>query len=257
VDVVEVHSPATEWAADLSADGKELYFASNRGGNFDIYVATRATATGPFSAPVVVTNLSSPQDDYGPELTPDGLTIYIASERGPSRDIYAATRSDLTGAWGTPVLVPAVSSSGTDDAPSITADGLVLVLRSDRAGTLGLSDVYMSERASLADAFPTPQRVANVNSTSDDEGTAISPDGLAIMFGSMRAGGQGSYDLWLATRTDRTAAFGAPHVVTELSSAAADDDADFSIDGATVLFSSNRSGSLGDQDLWLATRSCL
>lgn len=36
-----VNSPATEYDAEISADGTTLWFASDRNGNFDIYVATR------------------------------------------------------------------------------------------------------------------------------------------------------------------------------------------------------------------------
>jgi hypothetical protein len=42
-----------------------------------------------------------------------------------------------------------------------------------------------------------------VNSSHDDFGTNIPPDGLSLYFGSDRPGGSGGYDLWVTTRSKR------------------------------------------------------
>jgi hypothetical protein len=39
--VVELASDADEWPSWLSADGSRLYLTGNRGGNYDVFVATR------------------------------------------------------------------------------------------------------------------------------------------------------------------------------------------------------------------------
>ena len=207
-----------------------------------------------FTNVTVIPELSSASDDYGPAISHDGLTMYLARDTAAEgRDIFIATRATADVAWGMPARSAELSSPLEDDTPSPTLDGLALVLRSDR-DTPGASDVYLATRATTAVTFGTPEALAAINSASVDEGATISSDGLTVMFGSNRPGGHGGFDLYMATRETRADPFGAPVDANVLASDMDDDDATFSEDGLTVVFSSNRGG---NEDLWTATRPCL
>lgn len=81
----------------LSADGLELYFSSNRDAQdelamSDLYIARRSTIGAAFGSPELLADLRSDRDDRMPWLSPDGATLYFASNRSGSYALYRATR---------------------------------------------------------------------------------------------------------------------------------------------------------------------
>src|SRR5438445_5004514 len=80
--------------------------------------------------------------------------------------------------WSEPVnLGPVVNSEADDFHPAISPNGLSLYISSGRLGGLGGSDIWVSQRASLGDAWGPPQNLGpNINSTSNDIAPDISPD---------------------------------------------------------------------------------
>ena len=97
--------------------------------------------------------------------------------------------------------------------------------------------------------------VNNVNSTADDGAPNISEDQLTLYFASNRIGGQGSYDLWAATRTAPSEDFGSITNLYTVNSSSNDGTPNISSDGLMLYFSSKRPGGSGPRSLWLATRA--
>src|SRR5262249_49510965 len=98
--LTELSTPdATEAHPTVRADGREIFFYSNRTGSAgrnDIWTSTRTTVTAPWSTPVPVMALSTSFGEVHPALDLDGLTMYFASDRpGGSGgfDLYMATRT--------------------------------------------------------------------------------------------------------------------------------------------------------------------
>lgn len=78
---------------------------------------------------------------------------------------------------------------------------LVLVL------TLGLA----AEVANADFTFGIPTNLGPmVNSSSEDAGQSVSPNGLSLYFSSDRSAGSGDYDLWVSTRADLSKPWGTP-----------------------------------------------
>jgi len=90
-----VNSPAQEAGQSLSADGLTLFFGSNLfGGNgrYDIYIATRATASESWGERVNLgTPINSPAHDFSPSISADGLELYFGSDRSGDYDLWVAT----------------------------------------------------------------------------------------------------------------------------------------------------------------------
>ena len=87
-----------------SADGLTLYFnrsATFDGQDSDMWVTTRASTNDPWGAPQRVSgDINSERADFSPSLTADDKTMYFASERAGSLELWVAARADRTQEWG-------------------------------------------------------------------------------------------------------------------------------------------------------------
>ena len=90
-------------------------------------------------------------------------------------------------------------------APTLTSDGLSLYYGYNTGGPGGTVQVWSTTRASTSTlTFATPAVVASLNPTNTKNIPGwLSPDGCRMYFASDRPGGgaQGSYDIWMATRS--------------------------------------------------------
>src|SRR5262249_1307828 len=148
-------------------------------------------------------------DDGFPNISADGLSLYFSSDRpGDSggSDLWVATRPTTTQPFSVVSnLGPAVNSSAIDVRPTISADGLTLCFASDRAGTFGALDLWVTIRPTTSSPFGTPVNLGPaVNSQVDDLRPDPSPDGATLFFMSRRDGGFGFFDLWIVTMKRRT-----------------------------------------------------
>ncbi len=78
----------------VSQDGLAIYFSSNRrtGSGQELFVAKRTSASAAFGPPVWLSELGSPGDDTDPWVSPDGKTIYFASNRSGSYQLFESHR---------------------------------------------------------------------------------------------------------------------------------------------------------------------
>ena len=213
--------------ATLSRDGLLLFFSSDRPGGvggLDLYVSRRNDRTDNqgWSTPVNLRPVNSPQADVGPAYVEDeaGSTVLYFTSNRPgglgAADIYLS-RLGADGSFGPPVLVPELSSPSGDARPAIRADGLELVLHSNRPGPpscapdspspSGLQDLWVSTRSAVTDPWTCPVNLGPVlNSSSNDLQAALSDDAEELFFSSNRTiGGFGSDDLWMSKREPRRA----------------------------------------------------
>ncbi len=156
-----INTSGWESSLCLSADDLELYFTSSRTGRDDIYVATRATVSTPWGAPVSLgSTVNSSSFDVNPAITADGLSLFFSSNRSGGRggyDLYVTTRATASDPWGAPVnLGPTVNSSSNDYEPSITDDGLSLFFGSTRPGGSGSIDIYVTTRTTTQEDWGGP-----------------------------------------------------------------------------------------------------
>jgi hypothetical protein len=79
----------------LSGDERLIVFTSNRNGSRDLWYSTRADRSMPFTAPKPVDGVNLPaRNDEAAYVTPDACTLYFASDRGMSMDLYMTTLLD-------------------------------------------------------------------------------------------------------------------------------------------------------------------
>ena len=108
--------------------------------------------------------------------------------------------------WSEPVNLGApINSSANEMNPALSPDELSLYFVSTRAGGLGGGDIWVSRRASLDGPWGEPVNLGpNVNGPGIDGSPVVSLDGHLLFFTSDRAGGQGSNDIYVARRADKS-----------------------------------------------------
>ena len=199
---------SSTWYHDpsISADKLCLLFASNRPGGYggdDLWVTRRGTANDAWGTPVNLgSEVNSANHEMDPALSMDGLQLHFCSQNRPggygSHDIWVARRASISDDWQEPVnLGPPVNTSYSDQAPSLSADGLVLVFRSDRPGGYGSGDLWMTRRQTIHDDWTEPVNLGpTVNSLHEDNDPDLFSDGSGLLFTSNRPGGCGGWDIW-------------------------------------------------------------
>jgi hypothetical protein len=212
--------------------------------------------------------LNTPALDGCPIQSPDGLSLYIASNRPGGKgglDIWVATRSSTTAAWGAPAnLGEPVNSAADDFCPTpVGKNGLFFVSREALPGACGQGDIYFTHRLGSG-SWAEPNRLlcapAGPNSELDEQGPSwvSMSDKLRgkkqLYFSRSSATPNVPGEIYVSER-EQGARFGTATAVAELNDATANDiQPNVRADGLEVVLSSNRAGGAGAQDIWVATR---
>src|SRR6202158_6593117 len=112
--------------------------------------------------------------------------MYVASTRPGlgDWDIYHSTLGD-DGAFGPAILVPELSSPQRDAHPTIRRNGLEIFVASNRPGSIGGIDLWVSTRPTIHDAWSTPLNLGpTVNTLDDERAPYLSADGERLYFTS-------------------------------------------------------------------------
>src|SRR5207302_8782240 len=137
-----------------------------------------AFANSEWSAPVNLgATINSTFIDAQPNLSKDGLSLYFTSNRPAGgqggNDIWVARRACEDCPWEAPVnLGSVINTSGVEAGSDLSADGHLLFFHSNRPGSLGGNDIYVSRRADPNDDVgwePPPPPGPDENTASDDQ----------------------------------------------------------------------------------------
>lgn len=206
---------------------------------------------GTFGAPVLVTGLLDPTDEVqDASLSPDELTIYFASLKNGSYDIWMSTRSAIGAPWSRGVVVQELSTSSTDYEPDLSYDQLTVYFSSDRAapGTR----IWVARRQNRTDPWGVPELVS-LGATSTDRAPSVDVRGLFMVFAADR--GTGDLDLYRSSRASPTAPWGTPVSLSEINSPVFDWDPGVYESGLGLVFGSRRNGDRTTSDLFETRRA--
>ena len=264
-----INTSGSDMNPTLSPDGLALYFASNRpgglGGN-DLWVSRRASADGPWGAPVNLAALNTPGVDTAPAFSVDGHSLFFVSDRPGGNglnDIWVSRRvaKDDDFAWEAPVhLGPEVNTEAVESGPEFlqTVEEGATSLYFVRQPAGGLFQIWAAPVTARGEVIGTASPVSELwHPTGGSVGPTVRADGREIIFFSgAQSGGSGNTDLWTATRRSVHEPWEAPRNLGEpVNSAAFDQQPSLSNDGRTLVFVSNRPGGFGGLDIWMSTRT--
>lgn len=145
-----LNSKASETHACFSADGKTIYFTSNRKGGFggfDIYRVTQLP-NGDWSKPLNLgSKINTKYDDRAPFIHPDGVSLFFSSnghETMGGYDIFQSTDLGEEDGWSTPENIGYPINTTDDDVFYVTSvDGKRSYYASDKSNGLGEKDLYL------------------------------------------------------------------------------------------------------------------
>ena len=234
--VPELNSPSYDESARLTSDELTVYFSSARPGgvgDFDVYVATRSSIDEPFGAPSIVGGLNTAGRERSPTPTDDGLHLYVSTWVDDDWGLSRATRSSVAVPFG------ALSVVGELDAVAPAQEGQSYVLPDHRAVFYGsdMNGVWNLFRAPYDGmTFGAPLAIsgAQINTSAYELFPVVTVDELTLVFVSTRPGGEGGWDIWMATRATTADGFGAPTNLSVLNGPAHEWPSWISTDGCVL-----------------------
>lgn len=238
----------------LTADELDLFFASDKNGDLDIWTTSRPAIGRPWGPARRVDELSTTSADGEPEVSPDGLTLYFSSDRTGAAGgfrIWISRRAQRADPWDTPLAL-ALGAGTSFRGPAVDSRSVTLVFAS--VGDSRDFDLYAASRPSETAPWETPALITEVNTPWYDWDPALYRDGLGLAFGSRRDGDHTASDLFQSVRASATAPFSAGEALSELNTAASEGDPWLSNDGQHIVFASERDGVSKIYEAWRAAR---
>jgi hypothetical protein len=247
--IEELVDPSAEHEdPSVTADGLELFFREVRGTEDAIMVAQRGSMSERWGPPVAVAELSlAGWRDDGPEISPDGKTMWFASDRPgtiSNADLWVATRPSRSEPWSVPVDVAELNSTEWESDPDVDAAGLSIRFTTGRLAPPDLF-IYASTRGVTSTTWNAPTPLAWSGPLLPAWDPCLSADGRTLYFAAARPGAPATDlgDLYEAVRPSFEGPFGDRIALDELNDpAATDQDPWVSADGRHIFFTSARGG---------------
>ena len=190
-----------------------------------------------------------------PHESPNGRSLFFASNRAGQLDIWVSTRSE-NGNWGTPERLPApLNTANNEFCPTPLPGGGLLFVSTRNDGlncSGGTSDLYESHPLPSGGWAEPDHLGCAVNSVANEFSPSYVPAGGGqLYFSSNRSG---VFRLYVSDRADD----GSWTVPTEVAGLNVDgydtSRPNVSVDGRVIVFDSNRPGGFGGFDIWYAHR---
>lgn len=181
-----VNDPAWDSQPCLSLDGNELFFASRRCGNADLYHCFR-DENGNWSKPENLGPvINTKGTEMAPFIHPDGKTLYFSSDTHTGMggyDLFVSRRNEQ-GEWTEPVnLGYPINTPGDEINFIVAADGHTALISSIREGGFGGYDIY-SFQLKEDDLKPEPVNVYDYLVEDLSPGTVVQLVNIQFEFGS-------------------------------------------------------------------------
>lgn len=202
-----INSTHSEYSPSISVYGSSIIFTRNikRQNDFigqeDFYSSQKDSLGFAPAFPVETLNTGGNEGAFA--LSSNGrYIVFTACDRKDALggcDLYYSTVMD--GEWTIPVnMGHKVNSAGWDSQPTLSADGRTLYFSSNRKGTIGGSDIWMTYR-NEKNAWVTPINLGpDINTEGRDETPFLHADGQTLYFRSDGRPGMGDFDIYYSRK---------------------------------------------------------
>lgn len=194
-----INTVTNEASISLSTDGNLLFIYRDDNGG-DIYSSSMQNGAWISPSPMGG-EINSKYWETHACLSADANTLYFVSDRPGGfggRDIYRCVRLP-NGAWSKALnLGPTVNTASDEDAPFIHPDQRTLYFASKGHKSMGGFDIFFTSKNDSG-AWAEPINLGYpINTPDDDIFFMTSPDGKRAYFSSVRDGGYGDKDVYMA-----------------------------------------------------------
>lgn len=266
-----INSESDDDNPTLTDDMLEIFFTSNRpdpnggdgdgdAGGRDVYCAKRSSRTEPFDEPEKVMAASSEDDETSSVISPDGLTLWVGTDRGlidgigdddDDYDIWFTTRATRESAWGTlRPLSGDINSPLYDDIPRpLGLNGTIMPIASKRYSADDEYETLLARRVTVDGEFLEPEPIPEISAEGRSSVDAFMTDDGLLLFFNRADGDEG--ELLMSWRRSPEDDFSEP---LPLDAIGGDQYRDpwVNKDGTRFVFSSNRGDGEGELDIYMA-----
>ena len=215
----KINSKAADFGISwISNNYNEVIFSSTRDGGVtkekdaitgqsfaDFYIA-RQNKQGEWEEPILADEdiLNSAGSEGTSFMNKNFSTMYFTrcpnhKKRESGCQIMKSSRTGS--AWSDPIAVEITTIDSLDviGHPTLSSDELKLFFASERRGTIGGKDIWVSERESTSEKFGRPRNLGDIINTEGDELYPYMRNDSTLYFASDGHGGMGGLDIFVTT----------------------------------------------------------
>lgn len=233
----------------LRNDSSNLYITEMSDGKFyeDIYVSNKIN--GVWSKPETI-NITTTGHEAIVNVSMDGKTMFLYQDDKGDGNIYQSNLNEI-GEWSYPASLDSnINQKSQETHAHLSPDGKSLYFVSDRENGTGGKDIYVCKQL-VNGNWDAPKNIGNViNTSGDEDGVFIHPDGKTMYFSSNGHNSIGGYDVF-SSKLDANGNWSKP-VNMGYPVNTADNDLFFvtSADGKRGYYSSYQESGFGEKDIY-------
>ncbi len=258
-----VNTEAPEYSPIFNMNDSVLYFTARRstttGGKRnpltdeyfeDVYVSTKRGGKWRAAEQMAKKVINTKRNDAVVDVSGDGDELCIYRGYKGQGELYNSPRRN--GKWQKNHKLRKINTrKGRESSVSITPDSLFLFFISDRKGSIGGKDIWMSIRTQDGSKWQKPENLGpNINTPYNEETIKVSADGKFLYFSSRGHNSMGGYDIFTSKRNNDGTWSDPKNVGYPINTP--DDDINFMMteDLKTGYFSAMRDSGYGDKDIY-------
>jgi Tol biopolymer transport system component len=202
--------------------------------------------------------VSGSSDDMSPSVTGDLLQLFFRSNRSSSGmvgtgAIFRSIRSTASAPWPKPEFVSELDGPGRTRSPEISGDGKTIYWTSERRN--GFLEVWVARRDTPEGKWKPPTLAPGMQDREVLGLTVTEDETLMIVESRQLAPSVGGDDLYALTRDDTAQKWGAPSLLSGISTNKNENDPMISDDGLVLYFTREDPAKSNDSDFYRATRT--
>ena len=255
-----INSKLNDYSALLSADETVMVFTSRREGSIggllneegkyyeDIYISYQKD--GQWSkAENMGENVNTNRHDACVALSSDGETIILYRDDYGIGNLYISQKDSLGWTKATKIS-DRINSKYNETHASFSHDGQILYFVSDIKDGFGGKDIYFSKKLPNGD-WAYPQNIGeHINTSLDEDGVFMHPDGQKLYFSSKAHKSMGGYDMFYCDLIGDTAWSSPKNMGYPINTTDDDMFAVFSSDNKRAYYSANKKDGAGGYDIY-------
>lgn len=205
---------------------------------------------GKWTAPINITpQIGSDGDMFPSGLSADGTSLLLIKKGEIDSDIYLSNYDGRVWSRAEP-LKGMINSNFTEDHASFFPDGNRIILSSDRRGTLGGLDLWISQKLDDGTWSEPLHTGSKINTDLDETSAYISPDGKKLIFSSTGHYNMGGSDIFESDIED-DGTYRYPFNIGYPINTTNNNTYFIPLkDGYSGIYSMRHSGGIGERDIW-------